>query len=294
MSLIGIPIISFQVANINKKSEHSKEFAHNLSNKDKNIDQENVEENNEEAEKNIDAKINKFINDEQVGDAGKEIIKEQLQQSRNNYIKLLQENMQLKKLVDKVNINDFDEKATSIAKENEKLETKWGNILPDYNENALAENIKTEAKNEIEKFQQDNNIIIDNKEIQYLKEKSIKEKQKNMFWKNELSKKFKEKFGSEISRLEEDNNIMTEQAKQLISDGDVEEMINNVLDDINDINEGNDEGVEWEIADETLTLLSGEEADLFSCREEFEKFNTQYWRNIALQKIIKDNTQNEK
>lgn len=260
--------------------------------KDININQKDVEEYNAEAEKKIDTMINKLIKDEQVGAAGKEIIKEELQEMSDDHIRLLKNNMRLKKLVASKDLDDFIKELKSIVDENTTLERKWMNILPQYDEKTLDADITTMAKKEIETFQNSNGITINSEDIKLLKKASIQAKQKNIFFKNALYEKFKAKFDSANSKLEKDNNKMTEEAKELTNSNNVKEMIDKAL---NEIQKDTDEGVNWDIIDDKqLTSLSEEEAALLSCEEEFNKFNTQYFRNIALQKIIKDNTQNAK
>lgn len=256
-----------------------------------NINQEDVEEYNAEAEKKIDKMINNLIENKEVGGAGKEIIKEELQEMRGYHIRLLKNNMLLKKLVASEYRDDFTKELKSIVDENKTLKGRWMNILSQYDENTSDEEITKMAEEEIETFQKNNGITTNSDNIQLLKELSIKAKQNNIFFKNALYKEFKAKFDSANSKLEEDNKKMTEQAKELTNSDDVEEMINKAL---NEIQENTDKDVDWDIADEELTSLSKEEAALLSCEEEFNKFNTQYFRNIALQKIIKDNTQSEK
>ena len=161
---------------------------------------------------------------------------------------------------------------------------------------AKIENCDRTSKNVLplfkKTFQENNGITTNSDGIQLLKEASIQAKQKNIFFNNALHEKFKAKFDSANSKLEKDNNKMTEQAKVLTDSNNVEEMIDKAL---NEIQKDTDEGVNWDIIDdEQLTSLSEEEAALLNCKKEFDKFNTQYFKNIALQKIIKDNTQNEK
>lgn len=255
--------------------------------KDININQKDVEKYNAEAEKEIDTMINNLIENEKVGGVGKEIIKEELQEMRNDHIRLLKNNMLLKELVASKYLDDFNKELNSIVDENTTLEGKWKNILPQYDEKTLDAKITKMAKEEIEKFQNSNGITTNSKDIRLLKKLSIKAKQKNIFFKNALYEKFKARFDSANSKLEKDNNKMTEEAKELTNSNNVEGMIDDALDEIQD---DTYEGVNWDIIDdEQLTSLSEEEAALLSCEKEFDKFNTQYFKNIALQKIIKDN-----
>lgn len=255
--------------------------------KDININQKDVEEYNAEAEKKIDTMINNLIKNKEVGGAGKEIIKEELQEMSDDHIILLKNNMRLKKLVAIKDRDDFNKELNSIVDENTTLKDKWMNILPQYDEETLDAEITKMAKEEIDTFQESNGITTNSDDIQLFKKASIKEKQKNIFFKNALCKEFKAKFDSANSKLEKDNNKMTEQAKALTNSNNVEGMIDKAL---NEIQDDTDEGVDWDIIDDKqLTSLSEEEAALLNCKKEFDKFNTQYFKNIALQKIIKDN-----